>query len=344
MGVLHMEPEQVRVMAQQLNTLAETLKTHVQNLSRASYNLDWSGGGRDAYLAEMNAVTRSLTTIGDAGSLLSLRVQREVDEWETVDSQGTASFFGITADACAGFFAGNLFDIFRMSRGNIKEYTLEELLGYIGVTPAGKDLIERAKEAGLGFKLLPDGAIIGDPEGEIIEISLGETEENVGGYQSGNKIILSSNQQEWYGKGSDNLGGIIAHEMQHALDMKLGLKDRNPYGDINLYMDDPKALETFLEKKVSARVGSEVRSFERGDAVADNRTYQDDGITTKTEVENIMYSKNYQDHYESELNENPSFSDRYTVDFWVDPDGNVQATVIPVPPLQDIITLPSDVA
>jgi len=91
-NLIHMEPEQVRTVAQQLNTLSEALKTHAQNLSRASYRLDWSGGGRDAYVAEIDTVTRNLTTMGESAGLLSLRVQREVDEWEQKDLNGAAGF------------------------------------------------------------------------------------------------------------------------------------------------------------------------------------------------------------------------------------------------------------
>lgn len=91
-NILHMETDQVRAVAQQLNILAETIKTHVENLSRASYSLEWSGGGRDTYVAEMYTVTRNLTTISDVAGLLSLRVQREVDEWEQMDLNGAAGF------------------------------------------------------------------------------------------------------------------------------------------------------------------------------------------------------------------------------------------------------------
>ncbi len=105
MGVLHMEPEQVRAVAQQLNMLAASIKMQAQNLSRASFGMDWSGGGRDAYVAEMYAVTSKLTDMSDAAGVLSQRVQREVDEWVYADNQGAANMAALAAviqDARAG--------------------------------------------------------------------------------------------------------------------------------------------------------------------------------------------------------------------------------------------------
>lgn len=81
-NVLHMETEQARAVAQKLHALAESIRMQAQTLSDASYSLDWSGGSRDDYLAELASITVALNKMGDAASLLSQRAKREVDEWE----------------------------------------------------------------------------------------------------------------------------------------------------------------------------------------------------------------------------------------------------------------------
>jgi len=102
MAVLHMETEQVRSTAQQLDALADNLKTQVQILVGAINNLAWQSPGRENFVIETDQLFSSINHLGDVGNLLSQRVRREVDEWIDVDHQ-----FGVGTNASQILVAEN---------------------------------------------------------------------------------------------------------------------------------------------------------------------------------------------------------------------------------------------
>jgi hypothetical protein len=165
-------------------------------------------------------------------------------------------------------------------------------------------------------------------------VAFGPTEQGVGGYQDGSQIVMSNDWAQRHFTGKEDLAGTLAHELQHMLDTKAGLKPRD-YDGMEQVMNDPQALERFLEGRIATRVASEVRAYERRDAIIQGKPYVDDGVTSAAEVKAVLSDMGYADVYNRQLNSDPQFSERYTVNYWQDSHGAIRVTVTPKPPVGD---------
>lgn len=351
---IRLNTQQAREVAQRLCAEADALDRMTNSLNHAIGSLDtWAWDGRSRARAE-SRLNRVAPAGRDAAQLLEdlgRKLRHVADTFEREDTTASRNLEGMSwvEWPTTGFNALDpgvvVWGIVGLLLVGISAaiigvstkspYSLDDLGDYVDTTTSGQDLIKQAQKEHLGFKLLPSGKILGDPDGEIIEVSYEKTDPGVGGFQSGNKIVISDDWTQRNLEGKNVQAGILAHEMQHALDMKMGKKARNPYDGIDLYMDDPKKLEDFLSDRIQKRVDSEVRAYERGYAVQDGRDYQDDGVTTADEAKNILYTKGYRAHYEQELNNDHDFSSKYEVSYYVDKSGNVRAKVLPKPQLVD---------
>jgi len=47
--------------------------------------MDWQGPSGDRFVGDVDSLARWATDLSDQGSMISARVQHEVDEWEQVD-------------------------------------------------------------------------------------------------------------------------------------------------------------------------------------------------------------------------------------------------------------------
>jgi len=94
MTTLHMETDTVRAMAGQLKRATEQAREQATQVNGAAQSMDWLGASRDEFVAEMDAVFRSLSAQLDVGETLAGRVESEVSEWEQVASSlgGTGEF------------------------------------------------------------------------------------------------------------------------------------------------------------------------------------------------------------------------------------------------------------
>lgn len=323
MPTIHMDVEISRQLARTLDQQAYEIMLKVEDLQKFTQKLanSWYCGKKSAnFLSELNRCIVQLETKNNELTKLVIRVNREIDEWIDIDSSGQRSIKGIS-DSIFNF-TSSLYSLYTL-RAVIKEYTLNETWDFLIGTQTGKELEELAKIYDICF-VLPDGSTIGNPEGEKIYIEFGDTGEGLG-YQVENKIIISDSLDVKY-KGVDVMGGILAHEMQHAIDRKAGLLlDYSGYKDIT----DPQLLEEFLEQRTLTRIGSEVRAFERFENVIDGTQYIDDGITSSTEIQNIIIDQGYESIYENQLNE--TLYPNYTVDVYYDSRiGEIQINLYPI--------------
>ena len=223
--------------------------------------------------------------------------------------------------ASAGLFYG-LLSPFYLIRGNVKEYSITETWEFLNSTQTGKDLEALAKQHGICF-ILPDGTKIGDPEGEIINIYFDDTGDYAG-YQQDNKIVIDDTL-DWTDKGVDSVGAILAHEMQHAIDREAGLlQDYSGFESIT----DQEQLEEFLEQQTETRIASEVRAYERTENIILGTEYQDDGITSPSEIRRIIVDKDYETIYENQLNQ--LLYPNYTVDVYLNEStGELEVNLYP---------------
>lgn len=104
MAKIHMETENVRTIAHLLDQKAGDLDESVERLKRARSRLSntWSGGSREKrFMSQYNSLLKQMNAKAHELQALSMRVYREVDEWERVDSG-----FGVTLRSHSGFTGG----------------------------------------------------------------------------------------------------------------------------------------------------------------------------------------------------------------------------------------------
>ncbi|MBN2385616.1 MAG: CHAP domain-containing protein [Anaerolineales bacterium] len=88
MPALHMDPEQVRQAAEQLEQFAGLIYEGSQALQRRLARLDWQGGGSADFTVRLQQVVRGLRQQAEEARTFSQRIRREVDEWQATDSAG----------------------------------------------------------------------------------------------------------------------------------------------------------------------------------------------------------------------------------------------------------------
>lgn len=92
MTIIHMEPEQVRSVGRQLEQVNAAISQEMEILGNRIHSINWQGGGADQFRAEFVSLLRQVSNACEQGILLSLRVEREVQEWLTADNLGASRF------------------------------------------------------------------------------------------------------------------------------------------------------------------------------------------------------------------------------------------------------------
>lgn len=90
MPTIHMETEQVRSTARQLDLTTEQISSVVDQLAGSVRSLSWQSPVRDNYVESFEQLNRKIQVLAQQGLDLSRRVINEVDEWE-----GVAASFGL---------------------------------------------------------------------------------------------------------------------------------------------------------------------------------------------------------------------------------------------------------
>lgn len=320
-SIIHLQPEAVLEVSRALIQTAEEIDIAFRTLLDKARNIPWESPRRERYVSEYRTLVQNALKTAAEGETLGLRLRREVEEWLEVDANGKKKLEELSKGPK---FTEIGPDWFRTLRRMVDPYDLSEVLDFLDDTEAGRRLIEEARRLGICFKILPEGILVGDPDGKIVTIRFDQTEPGTGGYQNGDEIVVSDSYLGRQDVGE--LASTMGHEMQHALDRQNG--DLQSYEGIDAYLDDPAQLESFLEHRTETRIASEVRAYESGDSILGDNAYQDDGITTTAETEDILYSRGYESIYEEQLNK--MLEGRYTVDCWTDGDGKVQVTLTPI--------------
>jgi hypothetical protein len=84
MTIIHMEPEQVRNVARQLEGTADQVHLEMEQIARRVRGIPWQSPGRESYVRAMEQLRQQAQAIAQQGMDLSRRAQREVNEWEEV--------------------------------------------------------------------------------------------------------------------------------------------------------------------------------------------------------------------------------------------------------------------
>jgi hypothetical protein len=124
--------------------------------------------------------------------------------------------------------------------------------------------------------------------------------------------------------------------MQHAIDDQTNTYvETASEADLKNYSNlSPEAQKQLSENLANDlehyNIDSEVRAYERSEALANHQTYQDDGVNTAAERQAILDKQidtkyTYETYYEKALADNyPGLE----FDVWLDSNGEVQVTIM----------------
>lgn len=97
-SIIHMDTEQVRAVARQLQQTANQIYEMGSSLRNQTASMDWQGPSRDDFFSQLEETIKQLTALAESGLTLGERVNREVDEWATADQNGAATWTSLLND------------------------------------------------------------------------------------------------------------------------------------------------------------------------------------------------------------------------------------------------------
>lgn len=343
MPVLHMETEKVRELAAQMGQFAQNSQDTINLMNAQVRGVYWFSNSQAEFISHYNELSQSMSQLLEELLQIRQRVLAEVDEWEDMVNQSQALMAALPSAGMTLWKAfGNTFDNFRAI---FAPYELSDGMEYLDNTDAGKELIQQAKDAGLKFKV--GDKVYGDPNGQEIEIKFGKmtydnsSAEYYPDIKPGDNvntpgILVKEKFFFRHTKGKDELGGIIAHEIQHAVDART--PDPNADAWASVEVTDKAELERLLADEVSRRVAGEDSAYKRQNAVQYDREYTNDGQVSIAEAKNILISKDYESIYEQQYSDpNYSIGKNYSVDVqFNESTGEVSVKLNPRPAVTEI--------
>lgn len=105
MTTLHMQTEQVSGVARQLGQTAQSIEVELAGLLGQVQSIPWVSPARDHFVSEIERLVQQARIQAEVGQELSLRVLREVEEWETA-----AATFGMDGGGSGGSLGGGVSD------------------------------------------------------------------------------------------------------------------------------------------------------------------------------------------------------------------------------------------
>lgn len=332
MSTLHMDTEQVRLVATDLERKADVIREAIQDLASQVRHLNWISQSSDSFRTDFAALQKQTETNCDQAVTLSLRVQREVNEWLEVDESGTSRLMPNPA----------AWDVITRSIRDLGlylffPYTLQEGFDHLMDLPAGMQLIDELIAAKIRIQIVGDGSYgYQGADAKIITLNWGES---VGGgeYDPGtDSISIPNDLLSRIGQNSDHLAKVIGHELQHALDDQTNTYTGNfSSEDLKNYSNQSPEVQNALCEELANEleqnnIDSEIRAYERMNAISTNESYQDDGINTGAERQAILDTQlnaqnTYESYYEKALGEKfPGLE----FDITIDPSGEVNVRII----------------
>lgn len=144
---IHMTTEAVRMFVVQNLARLDEIENSGLHLKNKIMRIHWEGKSRDAFVQDANNIIDHMITIVDEGRINLQRVQREIDEWLSVDQQGAQAIatigtvIGGFVTTIVDFVGDRLEDIFRLWW---KTQNNEQRLAYLQ-----KELDKIAKKYGM---------------------------------------------------------------------------------------------------------------------------------------------------------------------------------------------------
>lgn len=333
MNILIKPPQLRKTAADILNSskkVSQCLK-EVDEILRALDRERFSGSRADQLRNRYRANRERLMSAPELIARFSTQLDRIAREFEKKDKEMGTGSHGIGVDN-PGFI-----DFIRPSFTLLFPYTIAEAIPSLQSELAGKDVLEAAVQNKITFIIDETGERLGyqGSDGTVVHIRMGDS---IGGgqYSSSDQTITIDNGILSRSNSKEDLAEILAHEMQHAIDDKrFPASETVPFSDeewdnfFNLPPEKQKEASDWLAQELTRKIDTEVRAYERSEAMENQTGYSDDGTQTREERQAVLdhrldFSNDYESYYESSLAEN---SPGKEFDVWIDPRGNVHVDI-----------------
>lgn len=94
-NIIHMEPEQVRLVGKQLEQTADAFYDEIELLTGRVRAIPWQSPGRENYIGAVERLKKQIHLAAQQGLELSRRIQAEANEWEDADGSFGGADSGI---------------------------------------------------------------------------------------------------------------------------------------------------------------------------------------------------------------------------------------------------------
>lgn len=359
MSTLQMDTEQVIATARQIILLMDEMRQQIEIAGATMHNMDWISTGRDGLVDDFVQISNAMQQKIAEGEGLAQRVTHEIAQWEECAAQigapggkagqvlnpdllraGPLGFVG----GAIGWVSGSVNRIGKWWEENRPatpvdknkpmseqdDYLLQQFSKNLLRSPRGKEFLEELKRENLGFRL-PDGTILGYPDGKIIPIQISETDTLVGGLDIEGASLNDTNRdgiandpsivisEEWLRQKNainhQEASATLAHEMQHQLDDHMG---RTVYCDSSrMESMGEKELETYISQSTQTRYESEIRAWKLSHEI---NSWESGDVPEET----------YANVYESQISEYPGVLGKYHVKVELGENNTTHVNLIPL--------------
>ena len=256
---------------------------------------------------------------------MSQQLEAEINQWIEVDQGSNLKL--ILENGLTGYtLISGLVDI-KYLFGFYKKKDVDGVFEFFLDDQRGKDLLDDCKAANIRFEYEKDGEkyYFGADEGEIISIEWVEPSEipNSNGVFSQESNSISSIMLNKELSNNYDIRETIAHEMQHAIDYKMGIVDSEivikPYQtmenlgltsnpEIQIDQINWNEIEKEFEASLTERVHTEILAHTRGyefnpELQTGESILNMDNTYTSSEYKVILNQRGYASVYEKQLEE-----------------------------------------
>jgi len=357
MTIIRLEKEQTTSLHNNLQNLYYQFNESLDSIIKDCHSMNWEGRSRDEFIGNLFTLQKLQQSTLEQLENLANALKHEINQWEQADAHfgdhyishlsehnlAGALKFGIFSNLNLGFLFPNI--VMNLVSGKAN---LNNTFSYFQEADEVKNLINQATEANIRFQLIDENGIVvdefGAENGTLIPVkwvSADSMPGALGGYNGGPPPTINLSE-ELQNATQFDLQGVLAHEMQHAIDYYSGNVDRNlvdlPYNQLNeilptISKDNLSSYDwSNLENKFSAscmdRLKTEINAHSRGYTLdpkieSGQSKVNMDGVFTPDEFKFVLNEREYRRIYEGNIVD--SFKEMgfdADVNIWWDSDNN----------------------
>ena len=323
--IIHMDTEVVSNFANSIKKSSNYIEEKTNSLAGILKSMPWEGGSREELVSQAGAVVNKISELRLELINLSQQLEAEINQWIEVDRGMNPKI--ISENNIFSISFGSFIESFIFPFGKFLKKDVDGVFEFLLDDQRGKDLLDDCKAANIRFEYEKDGEkfYFGADEGEIISIEWVEPSEipNSKGVFSQESNLSSSIKLNKELSNNYDIRETIAHEMQHAIDYKMGTVDSEivikPYQtmenlgltsnpEIQIDQINWDEIEKEFEASLTERVHTEILAHTRGyefnpELQTGESILNMDNTYTSSEYKVILNQRGYASVYEKQLEE-----------------------------------------